>query len=153
MEKQTLSLENLMRDFAQIRKAYAKLCYPHLTTYALSPCEIDILIFLSNNPSINTAKELAVYLGVAKSLIARSIDNLVKRDMIQVSQNHEDKRIQHVTLKNCSNEVITLIKEKKQEFATLCTKDIHPDEFEIARNVLIKINSNIDELLNGGMIE
>ena len=48
------NLETLVKRCAAFRKVYARVCAPQLKQYQLSPSEVDILIFLSNNRTINT---------------------------------------------------------------------------------------------------
>lgn len=149
MKETTPTFGNLLKNLSQMRKAYAKTCYPQLAQYALSPCEIDILIFLSNNPDINIAKELTVYLGVAKSLIARSVDNLVKRELLTICIDEKDRRVQHLLLASDSNEIISLIKTKQDDFSKQAVQGIAYEDMLNLQNVLGKINKNITKLVKG----
>ena len=47
-----------------------------------SPNEISILLFLANNPSIDTNSQLCTCLGVSKALVCRSVDALLGKEMI-----------------------------------------------------------------------
>lgn len=149
MNEMNPTLGNLMKNLSQFRKAYAKLCYPQLAPYALSPCEIDMMIFLSNNPDINTAKELTVLLGVAKSLIARSVDNLVKRNFLTITIDEKDRRIQHLSLAPDSDEILALIKNKQQEISTYATQGIPKEDLDKLQEVLSIINQNITCVVKG----
>lgn len=149
MERVIPSIAVFVKELAHFRKAYAKLCYPHLTKYELSPCEIDILIFLSNNPNSNTAKELVVYLGVAKSLIARSIESLVKRSLLSIQLDENDHRVQRLTLTSSSDEIINLFKMKQEEFSKQVTKNISYEDLQKVKDVLAQINLNIETVVKG----
>ena len=63
-----------------------------------SPNEISILLFLANNPSINTNSQLCTCLGVSKALVCRSVDALLGKEMIISVADDHDKRVQHLKL-------------------------------------------------------
>ena len=44
---------------------------------------MNLLIFLSNNPHMDTAKVLTVTLGVSKSLVCRSVDSLMQKGYLR----------------------------------------------------------------------
>lgn len=149
MTEEIPCLESLIKTLEQFRKAYAKLCYPHLANYGFSPCEVEILIFLSNNPNIQTAKELTIFLGVSKGLIARSVDNLMKKDLLHVDIDTNDRRIQHLSLSAASSDIIAYLKEKQNEFSQLTTRDIDPDDLLRIGRVFTQMNMNIEGILEG----
>lgn len=64
------NVEQMLKGYARLREAYSRFCAHSAAGEAFSPNEMNVLIFLSNNPSINTAKELTVTLGVSKGLVA-----------------------------------------------------------------------------------
>ena len=141
------NVETMLQQFAMIRKAYGKLCFSSLASYEFSPSEIDILIFLSNNKTINTAKELTFYLNISKALTARSVESLRKRELIEVVEDKEDKRVKHLYLKNDSKGIIQQIKEQKRELGTILLKDVTSEEMQTLVETIHKINKNIHEMM------
>ena len=88
------SVETMLKEFSVIRKVYAKTFTQLFGNEDLSPNEINILLFLSNNPSIDTSKQLVYFLDVSKGLICRSIDSLVKKGYVISEPDIKDRRIQ-----------------------------------------------------------
>ena len=92
------NIETLLDYSIQIRKYYARVLNERLKDLKLSPNEMNILILLSNNPSITTSTQLNVFLGVSKGLISRSVESLVKKELIRIESDVTDRRIQHIYL-------------------------------------------------------
>ena len=49
--------------------------------YGLNQLEIDILLFLHNNPDCRTASDICRYRGLAKSNVSAAVERLRKMDM------------------------------------------------------------------------
>ena len=113
------NVESMLKQFASIRRAYGKYLYTSMNANNFSPSEIDILIFLSNNPSINTSKELVVCLAVSKSLIARSVDALIQKGMLKMEEDKNDHRLQHLKITKAAVPYINEIKKYRDSFTKL----------------------------------
>lgn len=141
--------ETLLKQCANYRKRYAKLCDPQLQQFHLSPCEIDMLILLSNNPSIHNAKEIVLYLNVAKSLVARSVEALVERGFLRVEIDSKDRRMQCLYLTEEAGEIVDVILKHREAFTTDIFSGIDPQDIAIAQKVMTQINENMKQLYEG----
>lgn len=145
MDTDFLTLSALTKQFASIRKAYAQVCNHELAQFHFTPCEIDILIFLSNNANVNTAKELTVYLQVAKSLIARSIESLVHRGFLELYTDPHDRRSQQLYLCEEANHCISIIKQKHAVFSEQMLKGVSESDMITLQRTLRQISKNIEK--------
>lgn len=143
------TLEKLVKQASYLRKVYAKMCDPYVKDFHFSPCELDILILLGNNPTIHTAKELVTYLGVAKSLVARSVDSLLQREFLRMEMDEQDRRIQHLYLTQKADAITTIMRKNQEEFSKEILYGIAEEELRITQNVMDQINKNISILLEG----
>lgn len=144
-----MNVEGMLKHYSLIRKAYAKHLCTSMKEENYAPSEIDILIFLSNNPSINTSKELGVCLGISKSLVCRSVDALMDRGLLEMNEDQRDKRIQRLTITQQAYPLITVIKDCKQEFAKKILTGISQKEMDMVEKTMEKINQNIQLLIGG----
>lgn len=112
MRKQ-ITVESMISLFMKIRKVYADEFGKMLGREAYSPNEISILLFLANNPSIDTNGQLCTCLGVSKALVCRSVDALLRKGMIITVLDEHDKRVQHLKLTDCALPVVEQVKEIK----------------------------------------
>ena len=100
------NVEEMLKACMYIRKVYVNEFYSYFKEENYSPNEIDILLFLHNNPNINTSMQLCVCLNVSKTLVSRSIDSLIKKKLLISKKDEKDKRIQHLLLTKESNTII-----------------------------------------------
>ena len=94
----TQTMEHVIKELAVIRKVYAKAFSESFVQESFSPNEVNILIFLARNPSLNTGRDLSICLDVSKGLICRSVDALIKKEMITARDDPDDRRIQRLVL-------------------------------------------------------
>lgn len=140
------NLETLVKRCAAFRKVYAKVSAPELKRYQLSPSEVDILIFLSNNRTINTAKELSTFLGISKGLVARGIETLLMKNYLHIETDGSDRRIQHLFLTKEVEEVIQVLSKKRSEVEARILKGIPQEHLDIVVQTFDSINANIENI-------
>ena len=85
------NVEEMLKACMYIRKVYVNEFYSYFKEENYSPNEIDILLFLHNNPNINTSMQLCVCLNVSKTLVSRSIDSLIKKKLLISKKDEKDK--------------------------------------------------------------
>lgn len=60
--------------------------------YGLNQLEIDILLFLHNNPDCRTASDICRYRGLAKSNVSAAVEHLRSRGLLVVSPAPDNRR-------------------------------------------------------------
>ncbi|MEG0329648.1 MAG: MarR family transcriptional regulator [Longicatena sp.] len=145
---ESTNLEAMLKQAALFRKVHGRVCFRELASYNFSPSEIDILIIMSNNPNINTAKEFVFYLNISKGLVCRSVDALLKRGLLEAHEDKYDKRIQRLILKDC-DEIISKIKYAKQTFEKELLKGIHKEDLDRVSDTIGKLNENLQKIEKG----
>ena len=70
---------DFMRMIQQIRRRYAESLRPLERRWMLTGNEIDVLLFLANNPGYDTARDAVEMRGLSKSHVCKSVDALTKR--------------------------------------------------------------------------
>ena len=131
------NLETLVKRCAAFRKVYARISAPELKHYQLSPSEVDILIFLSNNRTINTAKELSAFLGIS----------LLLKGYVYIETDNSDRRIQHLFLTEAAQEVIQVLLKKRSEVEAHILKGIPQEHINIVLQTFDRINANIENII------
>ena len=146
------SVEDMLKEFSVIRKVYAKIFTQLFNSEDLSPNEIDILLFLSNNPSIDTSKQLVYFLDVSKGLICRSIDSLVKKGFVTSSPDEKDRRIQRLKLTKNADSVIRQLSQVSEYIDSVILEGISKEEIEQTKNTLEKIIDRFNVILEGDVV-
>ena len=131
----------------QLKKLMAKKVEPIIHECGLRPVEVDILVFLHREKSIDTAKGIIQMKHLSKAHISKSIDNLRSRGYIQLNEDENDHRIWHISLTERSKEVIRQVTDIYAECREIMQRGISPEELEIVKKVISKMNQNINEEL------
>lgn len=140
-----MTVESMISLFMKIRKVYADEFGKMLENKTYSPNEISILLFLSNNPSIDTNSQLCACLGVSKALVCRSVDALLGKEMIVSIPDDRDKRVQHLKLTDHARPVIEQLKEIKQKIDREILQGIPREDIVNMETTMEKIFARFEE--------
>lgn len=140
-----MNIETLLDYSIQIRKYYSRILNERLKDLKLSPNEMNILILLSNNPSMTTSTQLNMFLDVSKGLISRSVESLVKQGLIRLENDQSDRRIQHIFLTDKSGPVIKILKKEIHQINEDLLSDIPLEEMKVIEEILIKMRNHFKQ--------
>ena len=101
-----METNDLVMSGAQLKKLMAKKVEPIIQECDLRPVELDILVFLHSEKTIDTAKGIIQKKHLSKAHISKSIDNLRSKGFIRISEDDSDHRVLHISLTERSEEVI-----------------------------------------------
>ena len=135
-------MEDYIIKFASIIKELKRKNRSVISSYKLSPNEIDILVALHMG-KFNMAKDIAENFEISKSLVCRSVDSLIKNGYIDTKKDEKDKRITHLILKDEAKPIVEALKENREKNNKILLKDIDEKELEIFNKVLDKMKDNI----------
>lgn len=138
-------MNQTLKMFHATRKLYNRLCVSVMERYDLTRCELDILLFLYNNPDLDTAKDIVEKRGLVKSHVSMGIDHLVQKKYIEVNQDQNDKRRYHLRLLNHSYEVIQEGLNVQNEFQKRLFKNFSEEDKEEFTRMMKMIYENIKE--------
>lgn len=80
------------------RRYYTQLFLPLAAQYGLSQLEMDVLLFLHNNPGCNTARDIVELRGFAKSNVSTAIETLRAREYLTVAPDARSRRVHRLHL-------------------------------------------------------
>lgn len=113
-----------------------------ISSYKLSPNEIDVLVFLDIQNEYDTASDIVCFLEISKSLVCRSVDSLIKRGYIQAIKDEKDKRITHLKLLEESLPIVQALNIGRKNIIKDLTEGISEEDLDTFNKVLEKMNSN-----------
>ena len=64
----------------------------------LTQNEVDVILFLANNPSFDTARDIVEYRSMSKSHVCKSVESLSQKGLLSGRQDEEDRRVTHLLL-------------------------------------------------------
>ena len=86
----------------QFGKQYGAYCNyrfsPLSQRSGLSMREINVLLFLANNPGYDTARDITEYRGISKSQVSQAVDFLTEQGYLRRTVDREDRRVVHLAI-------------------------------------------------------
>ena len=114
----------------------------------MSQLEIDILLFLKNNPRNNTAKEISVMRGFAKSNVSKAVESLRIQGYLTTSPDPGNRKVRRLYLtEKMQNRIDALSKCQEQCFALLLDGFTEEERLKL-QEFFSRIDENITKSLN-----
>ncbi len=138
---------DFLDTIASLKKLYAVSLEPICKQYSLTRMELDILLFLANNPQYDSAKDIIERRRLAKSHVSTSINSLIKKNYLESKYLPDNKKTVHLKLLNSTNEVIEAGQLVQKNFFETILKDLSKNEKQIIIDVFSKILKNTQQAL------
>ena len=113
----------------------------------INATEMGILLFLSGNPSLDTAKDIVENRMMTKSSVSRAVDSLVRQGYIRTREDAFDRRITHLVLEEKASPVIELGVQAQQEMLCFLCQGISEAELENFCRIHTRIRENAREAM------
>ena len=136
MNNNFIKLNSIVKDIKRINRQT-------VSSYKLSPNEIDILVFLDIQNELDTASDIVEAFEISKSLVCRSVDSLIKRKYIDTVKDDKDKRITHLKLRDEAKPIVTTLRSNRDKIIKDLVKDISDDDIRTFNYVLNKMRFNL----------
>lgn len=92
------SYTRLLQFFQQFGKFYTYQFSPFLTRTGLSMREVHVLLFLANNPSYDTARDVTEFRGLSKSQVSQAVELLTAEHILRRTPDTADRRVVHLSI-------------------------------------------------------
>ena len=139
-------LFNYFDTLVRAQKGYARAMEPICKEWALTRNEMDVLMFLANNPDMNRAVDIVNGRGLSKSHVSMSVSNLEKRGHLSRQEDPADRRSIHLALTDLAKPIVEAGRQAQRQFFGCVYKDVSPEEMAIWRQITEKVIRNIMEL-------
>lgn len=93
-----LNISRLTRFARQFGRFYARQFTPLLARTGLSMREVHVLLFLANNPGLDTARDITELRGLSKSQVSQAVETLADRDILRRAPDQSDRRVVHLSI-------------------------------------------------------
>lgn len=82
----------------------------------LSQTEMDVLLFLHNNPDCNTARDMVHLRGLAKSNVSTALDSLRTRGLVESRPEENNRRVNRLFLLPAAAPLIEGLSRRQAQF-------------------------------------
>lgn len=131
----------------QFRRLYDKKIKETTKRYGLTPAEVDVLLFLADNPGYDTAKDISELRLLSKSCVSRAVDSLIRQGFLTSHEDGKDRRILHLSILPAAAGVVKDAQDSQQEFLSCAFLNFTEEERQALDRLTEKLTQNIKEAL------
>lgn len=140
------SISSYFDILGQSQKAYSRFLEPVCRKWELTRSELDVLLFLYNNPEFDRAADIVTHRGMAKSHVSMSVANLAELGLLERSCSPTDRRNAHLSLTERGRFIAAEGRQAQQTFFETIYHGISPEELSLWEATTEKVRNNIMNL-------
>ena len=137
---------NYFDIMAAAKKNYTRLLEPVCQEMGLTRNELDVMLFLHNNPQFDRATDIVARRGIAKSHVSLAVTNLEGRGLICRRWDETDRRTVHLELTGEGSRIAAQARELQQKFFSGLYAGVSQEEFALWGEITKKVCDNIRNL-------
>ena len=128
------------------QKLYTRCLEPVCRKWDLTRSELDVLLFLYNNPEYRRAADIVEHRGMAKSHVSLSVTGLENRGLLQRQFSQKDRRAAHLMLTDPAKEIAAEGRNAQLQFFEGLYSGISQEDYDLWRGITRQIFGNIETL-------
>lgn len=139
----------MLKYITDSARLYQRMLAPARESSGLTQAELDILLFLANNPEYDTASDIVAVRRLAKSNVSVGIRNLEGKGLLLRRPDERDRRVEHLVLTPAALKPAELGREGQQKFGALLLEGFSPEDRAVLEELIGRIQQNISRALDG----
>ena len=139
---------NYFDAMASAQKSYGKLLEPICQEWKLTRTELNVMLFLYNNPAYDRAADIVSHRGIAKSHVSLSVASLEEKGLLRRRYSELDRRTAHLELLEQGQRIAAQAREKQVQYFSALYRGVSPEDLELWRKITQKVWDNIKNLEN-----
>jgi len=128
-----------------IKRLYEKSLTAAAERCGLTLPEGDVLSFLRENPEFDTARDVSLYREVSRAYVSKAVELLATRGYIEITQDKEDRRLQHLTIAAPAQEAADTLHRAQFAFYDRVTAGLSDEEIFAMLSAIQKCASNLED--------
>ena len=133
------------------KRLYGQRIQPVCEAYGLTRMEMDILLFLANNPAYNTAKDICQCRGVKPGIVSVHVDRLVNLGLLARQDVPGDRRKTRLVCTDQAAPLIARGRTQQQAFAARLTDGLSSEELTQFHKCIAAFSANLDAIRASGI--
>lgn len=136
----------MMHPLLTIRSAL-KRCYAHemagvLSRWQLTGMELDVLLFLGNNPDCDTASDMVQLRQLTKSHVSKAVEHLTALGLVLQQRDEMNRRRIHLKLATAAEPILREGREAQKRFVEALTRGLSDEDKTAAARILTVMLKN-----------
>ena len=132
------------------KRLYDGMVQPICLRYSLTRMELDILLFLANNPEFDTAGELVARRKLTKSHVSTSVRALAARGYLTSFYRGGNRKSVHLRLCNAAGDAVRAGQAAQRRFNETLLDGFTPDELHTMETNWARLLGNLRGALTEG---
>lgn len=128
------------------QKVYSRYLEPVSRKWDLTRSELDVMLFLYNNPDYKRATDIVSHRGMAKSHVSMSVTSLAERGLLERRFSPEDRRTAHLILTDRGRVIAEEARVAQRQFFETIYTGVSREELATMKKMTQKVFENIDNL-------
>lgn len=134
-------------DFSQrAARIYTRTMEPLCQEYGLTKKELDVLLFLHNNPEFDRAADIVVHRGLTKSHVSLSVTNLEARGLLLRRTDPEDRRTVRLELTPEAGGICLRGRELQEDFFAKLFAGLSQEQLDLWLDIKNALGRNIEAM-------
>ena len=129
--------------------AYSKACKPLCQQLHLPQTAFDILMFLANNPSYKTARDIVEVRHIKANLVSVNVDRLVQEGYLRRKAVENDRRKTCLTCTEKAASVIVQGRKMQECFFARLVEGVDEAQLRAFEATMAAMDKNLDAILEG----
>ena len=134
---------NYFDTMARAQKGYSRLMEPICKKWELTRNELDVMLFLANNPDFDRAVDIVTNRGLAKSHVSMSVTSLESRGLLERIPDPADRRTVHLRLTEKAKEITDVGCRVQKQFMDYLHQGVTEEQLELMRLFAERVYENI----------
>ena len=109
--------------------------------------ELDILLFLANNPCYDTATDIVEIRCLSKSQVSASISTLEEQGFLRKEYTRGNRKTAHLILCDTTSEIVADGRKAQERFAAILLEGMHEEELDCMKRCMKRMKNNIHGFL------
>lgn len=139
----SLSTTRLLRFYLMFGRLYTSMFTTLLERYRMTQTEVDVLLFLANNPPLDTAKDIVLYRGIVKSQVSTAVEALVRKGYLTRAADPQDRRLVHLAASDTAEPIVRQAKQAQSRFARVLLDGLGEEQLEQLQAILHTVTQNM----------
>ncbi len=137
-----LSPNEILQATQTILRLLDKFSAPVYDKYGLTQYEANVLLYLHNNPSKDTATDIVEFRHLPKANVSKAVESLIRKDLLSRLQDSGDRRRIHLNLRPGADRIITELSAAMDGFVSELFSDFSAGERELYAEMNLRIWRN-----------
>lgn len=143
---QPVTISGFFDILSKSQKIYTRQLEPVCRRWSLARSEVDVLLFLYNNPEYDRAADVVAHRGMTKSHVSMSVAALEQRGLLTRTFSETDRRTAHLLLSEQGRQIAAEARRAQQDFFRLLYDGVGQEELALWEAITHKVHDNIERL-------